>query len=132
VRAMAPRVAALLAASAIFAACDLDPSSSSAAPVDASDSVAGPQRAGTGAATLVWSPPTSNTNGTMLTNLGGYKIYYGPDISTLTEVIDINNPGTTSYIVDQLVSGTYYFALSAYNAAGVESAMKIVGSKTIL
>src|SRR5580698_8272340 len=31
----------------------------------------------TGSATLSWTVPTENTNGTPLTNLAGYHIYYG-------------------------------------------------------
>ncbi len=31
-----------------------------------------------GTITLAWDAPTTNTDGTPLTDLAGYKIYYGP------------------------------------------------------
>jgi hypothetical protein len=86
---------------------------------------------GSGAATLVWSPPTVNTDGSTITDLGGYRIYYGTTAAALTQVAEVRNPGITSYVVDHLVSGTWYFAISAYNAAGGESTLRVVGSKLI-
>jgi hypothetical protein len=134
------KIAALLVASALFSACSFESNSDSAsagasttdtsAPSTSSSSAAG-SSASSVSTTLVWSPPTANTNGSMLTNLAGYKIYFGRSASALNEVINVQSAGITSYVVDKLVSGTYYFALSAYNAAGVESAMQLVGSKTI-
>jgi hypothetical protein len=88
-------------------------------------------RTGSGTATLVWDIPVVNTDGSTLVDLAGYKIYFGNSDSDLSQVIDVANATTTSFVVDKLGSGTYYFAISAYNSAGVESAMKLVGSKQI-
>jgi hypothetical protein len=85
----------------------------------------------TGSATLSWTPPTRNTNGTTLTNLAGYKILYGTSSSSLSKTITVSNPGLTSYVVDNLSSGTWYFAIKAYTSSGTESAASNVGSKTI-
>ncbi len=85
----------------------------------------------TGSATLSWQAPTSNTNGTALTDLAGYHIYYGTNSSSLTTRIDINNPGTLSYVVTNLTTGTWYFAMTAFTNSGQESAKSNVGSKTI-
>ena len=87
---------------------------------------------GTGTATLSWSPPTVNTDGTSLTNLGGYRIYFGTSEADLNDMVEVDSPGITSYVVQGLVAGTHYFAISAFNSSGVESAMKMVGSKTIM
>ena len=35
--------------------------------------------------------------------------------------IDISNPGILTYIVENLVSGDWYFALAAYDSQGLES-----------
>ncbi len=86
----------------------------------------------TGSATLSWTPPTQNTDGSALGNLAGYRVYYGPSATALTTSIQLANAGLTSYVVSNLTSGTYYFAITAYNSAGAESAMSNVGSKTIL
>lgn len=86
---------------------------------------------GSGTAVLSWSAPAQNTDGSALTDLAGYKVYHGTSATSLTDVVQLNGSGTTSYTFTQLSSGTHYFAVSAYNASGVESAKSAVGSKTI-
>jgi Putative Ig domain len=85
----------------------------------------------TGSATVFWTAPTQNTNGTTLTDLAGYTIYYGSSPGALTQTIQVANPTATSYQVGDLSSGTYYFAVAAYTTAGTQSAQSAVGSKTI-
>jgi hypothetical protein len=85
----------------------------------------------TGAATVNWHPPTQNTNGSTITNLAGYVINYGTNSKSLTQQVKVSNPGITSYMIGGLTKGTYYFAVSAYNSAGVVSALSGMGSKTI-
>ena len=78
-----------------------------------------------------WSPPTQNTDGSALTDLAGYRLYIGSSPTSLTQVVPIAGAGTTSYVVTNLSSGTWYFALSAYTTASVESAKSAVVAKTI-
>jgi hypothetical protein len=85
----------------------------------------------TGAATLQWSAPTQNTDGSALTNLAGYRIYYGTNSSSLTQSVTINTVGTTTYVLGNLGSGTWYFGMRAFNSSGAESAMSNIASKTI-
>lgn len=85
-----------------------------------------------GAATLTWLPPTENTDGSPIDDLAGYRIRYGRLAGELTELQSIPNPGITSAVVENLASGTWYFAVSAYNASGVESEYSNVARKTIL
>jgi Putative Ig domain len=85
----------------------------------------------TGAATLTWVPPTQNTNGTVLTNLSGYRIYYGTSPSALNQTVTLNNAGLTAYVVQNLAPATYYFALKALTSSGAESAMSQTASKTV-
>ncbi len=84
-----------------------------------------------GAATVHWTPPTQNTNGSTITNLAGYIISYGTSASSLTSKIKLTNAGLTSYQIDNLAKGTYYFAVSAYNSAGQTSVLSAKVSKTI-
>jgi hypothetical protein len=86
----------------------------------------------TGSATLTWNPPTQNTDGSALTNLAGYKVYWGTSQGSYPNSVTLNNPGLSSYVVDQLTPANWYFALTAVNAAGVESAYSNVASKQIL
>jgi hypothetical protein len=83
-------------------------------------------------AALDWAPPTANTDGTVLSNLAGYVVHYGTSPDKLTNSIKISNPGMTSYVIDNLGSGTWYFSVSSYAASGVESAQSNVISTTIL
>jgi hypothetical protein len=85
----------------------------------------------TGAATVNWHPPTQNTNGSTITNLAGYTIVYGTNKSNLTSSVKLANPGLTSYVVENLAAGTYYFGVTAYNSAGGSSAVSSIVSKTI-
>lgn len=78
---------------------------------------------GSTSVTLNWEAPTENNNGSALTNLAGYKIHYGTASKDYTEVVAVSNPSLNRYVIDSLQSGTYYFAITAYNSAGVESPM---------
>ena len=84
-----------------------------------------------GGATLSWTPPTTNTDGTALTNLAGYRIAYGTSSSALTSTIQVANPGLSSYSLSNLAPGTYYFAVRAYTSSGTESSNSNVQVKTI-
>jgi hypothetical protein len=74
-----------------------------------------------GAASLTWEPPTQNTDGSALTNLAGYRIVYGSAAHQLTQTIQVANAGISSYVVENLAPGTYYFAVRAYASNGAES-----------
>ncbi|HEV2229592.1 MAG TPA: putative Ig domain-containing protein [Steroidobacteraceae bacterium] len=74
-----------------------------------------------GNVTISWTPPTENTNGTALTNLAGYHLYYGTSQSSLNQKVNITNAGLASYVVSNLTAGTWYFTLTAVNSLGVES-----------
>lgn len=82
-------------------------------------------------ASLSWLPPTTNVDGTELTDLAGFKIYYGKASGAYSEVTDINNPDTTEYTIEGLAEGTYYFAATAYDIMGNESRYSNEVSKPI-
>jgi hypothetical protein len=87
--------------------------------------------AASGTATLSWMPPTENSDGTPLTNLAGYEIRYGLDRDDLSSAVSLSNPSLSVYVVENLASGTWYFAVLAVNASGVTSSLSNVASKTI-
>src|SRR3989440_561628 len=84
-----------------------------------------------GGATVSWNAPTQNTDGSALTNLAGFNIYYGTSATTLSQSVQIASPGLTTYALGNLAPGTWYFAVNAYTAAGAESALSSIASKTI-
>lgn len=106
-------------------------SNSTLVSTSSSGSTPNPASAKQGSATLTWTAPTQNSNGTALTNLAGYHIYYGTSTGSLSNEINITSPGTLTYVVSNLSTGTWYFAVAAYTNTGLEGAMSNVGSKTI-
>jgi hypothetical protein len=89
------------------------------------------QAVATGSATVSWTPPTTNTDGSPLTNLAGYKVYWGTALGNYPNSVTLNGAGLTSYVVTNLTPGTWYFVATALNSNGVESTFSNVGSKTI-
>ena len=79
--------------------------------------------------TVSWVAPTTNVDGTPLANLSGFKLYYGQSAQALDRVLQIGTPSTTSQSVQNLASGTWYFAVAAVNAAGLESALSALATK---
>jgi len=75
--------------------------------------------AGHGTVTITWTPPTANTDETLLTDLSGYIVYYGTASRNYTAAYDVGN--ITSYTIPHLLPGTYYISAKAYNTSGVES-----------
>ena len=110
-------------ASAPLASTPVTSASSSSSPSSGATSGSGSSGATTSATnvTLSWSAPTENTNGSALTNLAGYIIYYGTSASAMTQTIDIKTVGMLTYVVGDLSAGSWYFQIVAVNAAGAES-----------
>ena len=87
--------------------------------------------AATCSATLSWTPPTARTNGSPLTNLAGYRIHYGFASTSYDHLIDVNNPGIASYVVEGLGIATWYFAVTAHDSDGLTSTYSNEVSKQI-
>ena len=84
-----------------------------------------------GAVTLNWSAPTQNADGSPLTDLAGYKIYYGRDSGSYDQHVQIDNPSITTYVVEQLSPATYYIAATSFNYSGVESSYSAEITRTV-
>jgi len=84
-----------------------------------------------GSATLSWLPPIENVDGSPLLDLAGYRIYWGQQSRSYANSIRITNPGITTYVIENLSSGTHYFAAVAVNESGVESALSEEAYKLI-
>src|SRR5262249_36911538 len=65
-----------------------------------------------GSVMLLWTPPTQNTDGTALTDLAGYKIYWGTNQNSLPNTKSVS-ANLTSAVVDSLTPATYFFAITA-------------------
>lgn len=89
-----------------------------------------------GEATLTWIAPTQNVDGTTIPatgpgSLAGFRIYYRPATSTTDTLIVVSDPLATTYKITGLVTGTWNFQMTAYNAENVESEKTGVASTTI-
>jgi hypothetical protein len=84
-----------------------------------------------GTATVSWEAPTTTTEGTALTDLAGYRIYYGLSESDLNQSVKLNSVGLQTYMLDNLGQGTWYFAVRAVTSLGVESPLSEIVTKTL-
>jgi len=85
----------------------------------------------TGTVSLTWSAPTQNTDGSALTNLAGFAIYYGKSATAMTQKINITTVGMLTYVFNNLSSGPWCFEILAVNSLGVESNPSGIVSTTI-
>lgn len=87
---------------------------------------------GTGSATLSWEIPIENTDNTTLDNLTGYVVYFGPASGSLIYNVNVTDPNSITYVVENLrVNTRYMFAMTATNSDGVESNLSNIVFKTI-
>lgn len=84
-----------------------------------------------GSVTLSWIAPTQNEDGTALTDLGGYKIYWGTTSGSYPNSVTINDATATSHVVDNLAPGTYEFVATSFNTSGVESRYSAPATKVV-
>lgn len=102
-------------------------------------------------ALVSWVAPTQNSDGACLRDLGGFVLYSAVDASggPYTNIVDASvelcvPTGTTTcgdaeaitqqtcgFRLTKLANGTWYFVMTAYNEAGVESAPTPEVSKVI-
>lgn len=84
-----------------------------------------------GNAILSWVAPTVNVDGTPVTALSGYHVFYGNSTSNMTHSIAVSGATNTSAEISGLTSGTWYFAVAADAVDGTESPESQIGSKSI-
>ncbi len=61
---------------------------------------------------LAWEAPTTNVDGTPLTDLAGYRVYWGPSAGNTTAPCNTNSKGigkVTTHQLEGLTAGTIYF-----------------------
>lgn len=85
-----------------------------------------------GSVSLSWDPPTQNSDGSVLDDLAGYKIYWGTSAGNYSNSARIDNPSISTYFVENLPPGTYQFVATSLSAAGVESEFSNLVTKEVL
>lgn len=96
------------------------------------DSVDGTPVPTASGAALDWEAPLTSADGTALSDLSGYRVYYGttsPISKTNSQNVDVGS--ATTYTFDSLPAGTYYFAVAAYDLLNNESDLSDATTKVI-
>jgi len=88
-------------------------------------------QSGSASITVAWQPPTTNVDGSTLTNLAGHRIYYGTNSATLDRQVQVSSAGQTSQVISNLAPGTYYVAVAAVNSSGIEGPRSAVVGRTV-
>lgn len=83
-----------------------------------------------GTAFLSWIPPSSNTDGSALTDLSGYRLYWGESAGSYEHSESVGK-NVTSHVINDLTPNTWYFAITAINEQGIESSFSNVASKVV-
>jgi hypothetical protein len=84
-----------------------------------------------GTASLTWVAPTQYTDGSGMpgTDLAAFRIYGGSTAASLARIAELDGRAQ-DFTVQNLGTGTHYFAITAVTLAGTESALSEVKSKT--
>lgn len=118
-----PMFALLLASSAgLIAACGGG---------DATTASTSGQPPSSGSVTIAWAAPAFNADGTALTDVSGYRVYYGTSPSALTQSVFVAGSDASSAVISGLASGTYFFAVATVNAAGIASDLSNPASRAV-
>jgi len=117
-------VSIVLFLTAVLAACGGGDDEAAATPTPGA-----PLPTGTGSALLTWTPPLQHTDGTALTNLTGYRIYWGTSSGRYSNSVMVG-ANLTSHVIDQLAPARYYFVATAISPSG-ESAYSNETSKLV-
>jgi hypothetical protein len=84
-----------------------------------------------GTATLYWTGPTQLIDGAALTNLAGYRLYYGKSPLVLSSVVQLADASLSTYTLRNLGTATWYFGIKAYTSTGAESHISQIVSKSV-
>jgi len=82
---------------------------------------------------LSWNAPSTRLDNTAVVpaDIGGYHVYFGTDQSSLQLLTDITDGAVMTYDTQTLSSGTYYFAVAAYDSNGAEGRLSNIAQKVI-
>ena len=83
-----------------------------------------------GSITLSWIAPAQNIDGSPV-DLVAYKFYYGTSPGNYSNQVQVNSPGITTYVLENLTPASYFVVATAINSSGAESSFSNEASKTV-
>lgn len=89
------------------------------------------RRIAVGSATVLWDIPTTNADGTPMSDLDHFIVYYGTESGVYSQSVVVPDPQANRVVVDNLPIGTWFFAVSAVDESGNESALSDEASKVV-
>jgi hypothetical protein len=87
---------------------------------------------GSTSAIVSWTAPTTNVDGSALTNLGSFRVVYGRTATDLDTSLVLDTPTARTTTIQNLAAGQWFFAVRAANTLGIESALSNIATKTIV
>jgi len=90
-----------------------------------------PPTAAAGSITLSWVAPATNADGTPVSDLAGYRVYYGNASGNYSDNVTVSSPSTLTTTISNLPANTYYVVVRAFNTVNMESQASMEVSKTI-
>jgi hypothetical protein len=84
-----------------------------------------------GTVSLTWRAPTTNIDGSPITDLTGYKVFYGTSSHQYAQSLSLMSPALTTVMIEDLGPATWFFAVKAISNGGIESDYSSEVSKTI-
>lgn len=87
----------------------------------------------TGSTSLKWTAPVARADGTALalSEIAGYKVYYGKTAGNYSNSLNINGGSSTSATISNLTTGTYYMVVTTRDSAGRESGQSSMVAKQV-
>jgi len=87
----------------------------------------------TSSMSLTWVAPVARSDGSSLSlsDIDGYRIYYGTTAGTYPNSVDVTDGSATSATVASLPVGTYYVVMTTYDTSGLEGAQSAPVTKLV-
>lgn len=84
-----------------------------------------------GSATVSWDIPTTNADGSPLTDLAGFRVHYGTEPGVYTHVVNVDGATINRAGIEGLEPATYFFVVTALDLAGNQSEPSVEVSKVV-
>jgi hypothetical protein len=86
---------------------------------------------GNSSAVLRWTAPTTNVDGSVYNNPGGFRVQYGRTAANLDQSVYLQDPTVRTHTLNDLATGAWFFTVRAFNEQGLESAPAPTVTKTM-